>query len=121
MKLIKATKDDIKEVFEILTEFEKFNKKALRHCLENVSSSPKDWPTLDSVLQQSDNAEEAIQLISEKIASIPWLKCMLNLGTLLNNCADPNEETLALKPEIKQALDYVQRLPKSEYPPNPKL
>lgn len=106
MKLTATSQKEINSLMDILNEIESFTKYELSMCdLNSIELSKEDYPILSTF--EKDNTEEFLENLLKRLSNIHFQRILWNCSTLLDNCADPNEETLEFKPDIKRGLELL--------------
>lgn len=100
LKLAKATEQEINAVHGIFQELD--NLSGYYDPRDYVLENLEDFPVLYELVGGSNM--EFIQNICQHVSDIRWQVVMLNLHTLMENCADPCLDTLDFKPSIKKGL-----------------
>ncbi|WP_313265118.1 hypothetical protein [Sphingobacterium sp.] len=102
----RATHDEIKELGQLLQEIS-----WLPEAFENgkiIDSFEEDFPIISRGINPQSTPQELLIYVCRKIASMPTEKLLINLATLLDNCADLSSETLEFAAEIKAGLELLE-------------
>lgn len=114
MKVAKATEKEIYELQALLNEMD-WLASELSYCyLGDI-----DWDNYEILskmnIDKDDEffAENLLTKICKRMTEIHHAKILLNLITLLDNCADKNCDVLEFNPDIKKAIDFYNEHHKS--------
>lgn len=106
MKVSKSTELEIRAICDFLNELSWLNKDMNGSYLNDVDFSK--YKILEKF--NKDDPEEFLLRVLSYFDSLFWEKALCNLSTLLDNCADPNEDVLEFKPEIKKGLELLKNI-----------
>ena len=114
MKLAKSKESEINNINLFFRELSWLADEKQYSDLEYIDFS--DFELLSKFNKES--AEDFIEEISRYAKSLFWEKLIMNTQTLLENCADPNVETVEFNDKIQKgfALQTKQFPNKNEYP-----
>lgn len=119
MKLAKTNQEEISRLNSLLNEIE-WMSKDFRSCKD---FSDLDWEGYERLEElPKDDAEEFLKVLCHKIAGNHFQRILFNCSTLLDNCADENQDTLDFNPTIKAGFEAIELLKEIDdyLAPNPK-
>jgi len=101
MKLAKIKKSEIDKLLTILSEMQAFHKHDSHYEIEDV-----EWSEYNLLSNMNKaNYEELFKDVCAYVSGLRFEQAVFNLLTLLDNCADPDSDTLDFHPDIKKALE----------------
>ena len=105
IKIGKSTKNEIKQISSLLQECTWLSKEMKFKNLENI-----DFEGFE-ILNHFDknNAEDFLESLVKAISNLFYEKAIMNLYTLLDNCADKDLDYLDFNPEIKKGLELLEQ------------
>lgn len=103
MKLAKTNHAEIDTLLKVLIEVEWLYKDLGRFDIEDIDFS--EYEILRKF--QNNNAQTFLYHLSAHLSSINYQRIIWNLRTLLDNCADPNSDTLDYNQDIKLGLELL--------------
>lgn len=103
MKLSKSTESEIDRIVDILNEFE-----SLREHLSFSNLEDVDHSEFEILNFKNKDSEETLEYILKLIDSSKIRKALFNLSTLLENCADPECDTLEFNKDITRGLELLE-------------
>jgi hypothetical protein len=107
MKVAKTNQEEISRLNSLLNEIE---------CMSKDFRSGNDFSDLEwagyEIFEElpKDDAEKFLKVLCHKIAGIHFQIILFNCSTLLDNCADENQDTLDFNPTIKAGFEAIKLL-----------
>ncbi len=104
LKLAKTSQAEIDSLFAILNEAEWLKKELQNNFLEDIDFSEFE------IMQSFDreNTEQFLTDFVSHLSSIHFQRILFNCQTLLDNCADPDLDTLDFNKDIKRGLELLE-------------
>lgn len=109
MKVAKTNSEEISRLNSLLNEIEWLSKD-FRSGNDFSDINFEDYEILKDL--PKDNAEEFLKVLCHKIAGNHFQRILFNCSTLLDNCADENQDTLDFNPTIKAGFEALELLKK---------
>jgi len=105
MKVSKSTEEEIDNINNFLQELKWLSKDLQHSDLEDVDL------TECKILKffNKKDTEEFLRTVLKQFDGLYWEKALMNLLTLLENCADPDLNVLEFNPDIKKALELYNK------------
>lgn len=113
MKLAITNTNEILSLLRILNELEDLHKHELQHkYLKDVDLSQFE------ILKNFDNSdpEQFLSEVLRHLSNIHFQRILWNADTLLNHCADLEQDTLDYHPNIKKGLELLEQQEKETTP-----
>lgn len=116
MKIAVTNKEEIEGLMKLCTELERFGDQyspffPAEDCeLVELDIDAEHFPILSRLKQESDNMMEFIIRVFKEFKEIHHWRILFNCLTLLENCADPNSDTLEYNKDITEALELMEKL-----------
>ncbi len=103
IKLSKSTEKEIDRIYDLLNDLNRLKEDIVYKNWDNIDKSEYE------VLNIKDkDPEEALEYILKFIDGASIRKAIFNLSTLLENCADPECDTLEFNKDIKRGLELLE-------------
>jgi hypothetical protein len=107
MKVAKTNQEEISRLNSLLNEIEWLSK----DFRSGNDFSDLDWEVYERLEElPKDDAEEFLKVLCHKIAGNHFQRILFNCSTLLDNCADENQDTLDFNPTIKAGFEAIELL-----------
>jgi hypothetical protein len=107
MKVAKTNQKEISRLNSLLNEIEWMSK----DFRSGYDFSDLDWEGYERLEElPKDDAEEFLKVLCHKIAGNHFQRILFNCSTLLENCADENQDTLDFNPKIKAGFEAIDLL-----------
>ncbi len=105
IKLVKTNKVEIENLLQVLNEIEAIYNELNYYSFENLDLS--DYEILNTFRKES--LEDFIEDLFHHISNIHFQRILWNSLTMLENCTDPDQDTLEFHPDIKQGLELLEK------------
>jgi hypothetical protein len=106
LKLAKTSQAEIERLLDALNEVEWLAKELVRSHLSDIEFDGEDYPML-SKLDKND-PEIFLEQLARHLSGIHFQRILWNALTLLENCADPDLDTLDFSKDIKRGLELLE-------------
>lgn len=116
IKVAKTNPEEIHKLYATLNELEWLHKELQRGEFDDV-----DWEDFEVLgklglvkdrgldnMEHERTAEFFLEDLVAELSGIHFQRILMNLDTLLHNCADPDAKTLEFNPNIKKGLELLQ-------------
>lgn len=110
IKLAVTSEKEIMSLLDILNEIEQLSGELNMYQLEEIDLS--EFEILKDF--RKDDIEEFLEDLVSHLSGIHFHCILLNCLTMLQNCADPDCDTLEFHPDIKKGLDLLEEQEKKE-------
>ncbi|MEH0154007.1 hypothetical protein V6R21_07645 [Limibacter armeniacum] len=114
MKIAITSEKEIFTLNDFLTELENLKDELYYHDFDRLELD-ESFKVLSKIKASSEDAEEFLKKICDKIDEIPFTKILFNCVTMLQNCADLTQTTLDFHPNIKKGLELLERQTELEH------
>lgn len=104
LKLAKTSEKEIDSLFAILNEAEWLKRELQNNFLEDIDFS--EFEIMQSF--DKENTEQFLTDLVSHLSSIHFQRILFNCQTLLDNCADPDLDTLDFNKDIKRGLELLE-------------
>lgn len=104
MKVARATKEEIDSMWSLLNELSSMSRYFIfgEEGIDQINNGD-EFPTLKSF--EAEDFEELFEKMCDHIHHMRYEVVLINLMTLLDNCADPEADTLEFNKELTEALE----------------
>lgn len=108
MKLQKITEERISGISDFLNELSWLSQRMSCDDLESIDLD-EDFPILNELMKRSNkDAESLLEAICHHVdRHLFYEQALFNLETLIDNCADPNNEVLDFNSDIKKGFELL--------------
>lgn len=103
MKLSKSTEKEIDRIVDLLNELDNLKDDLLHKSIDDVDQSYYEILHI-----KNKDSQEVLEHILRAIEGTNLRKALFNLSTLLENCADPECDTLEFNKDIKRGLELLE-------------
>lgn len=103
MKVSKSTEKEIERIVDLLNELNNLKDDLLHKSIDNIDQS--DYEILHI---KGKDYEEVLEHILRAIDGSKIRKALFNLSTLIENCADPECDTLEFNKDITRGLELLE-------------
>lgn len=104
LRLAKTSEKEIDSLFAILNEAERLSNELKNNFLEDIDFS--EFETMQYF--DRENTEQFLTDFVKHLSSIHFQRILFNCQTLLDNCADPDLDTLDFNKDIKRGLELLE-------------
>lgn len=109
MKIARTTEKEIQDLSDILGEVRRLSQLLsgpISRRLSDVNFEEEEMTLFGSDIR-TDDPEQCLRDLVRHIASLNWEKVLMNCLVMLDNCTDPNQDTLEHSPEIMEGLELL--------------
>lgn len=106
LKLAKTSQAEIERLLDALNEVEWLAKELGRSHLSGIEFDGEDYPMLSKF--DKNDPEMFLEQLARHLSGIHFQRILWNALTLLENCADPDLDTLDFNKDIKRGLELLE-------------
>lgn len=106
LKLAKTSQAEIERLLDALNEVEWLAKELTRSHLSNIEFDGEYYPMLSKF--DKNDSEMFLEQLARHLSGIHFKRILWNALTLLENCADPDLDTLDFNKDIKRGLELLE-------------
>lgn len=108
MKLAKTSPEEISSLNKVLNELEWLRDELSRGSGNIEDVDLEDYEVIGTHIRM-DSFEHAFNDLVKYLAGIHFQRILTNCQTMLDHCADPDQDTLEFNPDITKGLELLQR------------